>query len=96
MLTGCLADRNGPNFNHQGKMEESDEMSPVHSPSHGPSHTPAHSQATLPCTQLMLAGSQLAGDIQQLLQLQQLVLVPGHHLQSPAQFLLPQAQQGQQ
>ncbi|XP_028837051.1 POU domain, class 2, transcription factor 2 isoform X3 [Denticeps clupeoides] len=37
-----------------------------------------------------------AQDIQQLLQLQQLVLVQGHPLQSPAQFLLPQAQQGQQ
>ncbi|XP_061803503.1 POU domain, class 2, transcription factor 2 [Nerophis lumbriciformis] len=37
-----------------------------------------------------------AQDIQQLLQLQQLVLVPGHSLSSPAQFLLPQAQQGQQ
>ncbi|XP_068097578.1 POU domain, class 2, transcription factor 2 isoform X2 [Hyperolius riggenbachi] len=37
-----------------------------------------------------------AQDIQQLLQLQQLVLVPGHHLQSPPQFLLPQAGQGQQ
>ncbi|KAL7886560.1 hypothetical protein AOLI_G00042810 [Acnodon oligacanthus] len=37
-----------------------------------------------------------AQDIQQLLQLQQLVLVPGHPLSSPAQFLLPQAQQGQQ
>ncbi|KAJ8000067.1 hypothetical protein DPEC_G00201000 [Dallia pectoralis] len=38
-----------------------------------------------------------AQDIQQLLQLQQLVLMPGHHLQSPP-FLLPQAQgqQGQQ
>ncbi|XP_063108282.1 POU domain, class 2, transcription factor 2 isoform X14 [Cavia porcellus] len=36
-----------------------------------------------------------AQDIQQLLQLQQLVLVPGHHLQTPAQFLLPQAQQSQ-
>uniref|UniRef100_A0A8C2FAF1 POU domain protein n=1 Tax=Cyprinus carpio TaxID=7962 RepID=A0A8C2FAF1_CYPCA len=35
-------------------------------------------------------------DIQQLLQLQQLVLVPGHTLPSPAQFLLPQTQQGQQ
>lgn len=34
-------------------------------------------------------------DVQQLLQLQQLVLVPGHHLQPPAQFLLPQAQQSQ-
>ncbi|XP_059423634.1 POU domain, class 2, transcription factor 2-like isoform X2 [Carassius carassius] len=37
-----------------------------------------------------------AQDIQQLLQLQQLVLVPGHTLPSPAQFLLPQTQQGQQ
>ncbi|XP_060679385.1 POU domain, class 2, transcription factor 2-like, partial [Hemiscyllium ocellatum] len=41
-----------------------------------------------------------AQDLQQLLQLQQLVLLPGHHLaanlQGPAQFLLPQAQQGQQ
>ncbi|XP_061633042.1 POU class 2 homeobox 2a isoform X2 [Phyllopteryx taeniolatus] len=37
-----------------------------------------------------------AQDIQQLLQLQQLVLVPGHSLPSPAQFLLQQAQQGQQ
>ncbi|XP_048086440.1 POU domain, class 2, transcription factor 2 isoform X1 [Alosa alosa] len=33
-----------------------------------------------------------AQDIQQLLQLQQLVLMPGHPLQSTAQFLLPQAQ----
>ncbi|TRY95576.1 hypothetical protein DNTS_018364 [Danionella cerebrum] len=37
-----------------------------------------------------------AQDIQQLLQLQQLVLVPGHTLPSPAQFLLPQTQSGQQ
>ncbi|XP_059363652.1 POU domain, class 2, transcription factor 2-like isoform X3 [Carassius carassius] len=37
-----------------------------------------------------------AQDIQQLLQLQQLVLVQGHTLPSPAQFLLPQTQQGQQ
>uniref|UniRef100_A0A2K5ETY0 POU domain protein n=1 Tax=Aotus nancymaae TaxID=37293 RepID=A0A2K5ETY0_AOTNA len=56
-------------------------------------HQPA--QPHLPQAQLMLTGSQLAGDIQQLLQLQQLVLVPGHHLQPPAQFLLPQAQQSQ-
>ncbi|CDQ67140.1 unnamed protein product [Oncorhynchus mykiss] len=58
---------------------------------------PSQQQTPHPHTQLMLAGSQLAGDIQQLLQLQQLVLMPGHHLQSP-QFLLPQAQgqQGQQ
>ncbi|XP_043117774.1 POU domain, class 2, transcription factor 2 isoform X3 [Puntigrus tetrazona] len=37
-----------------------------------------------------------AQDFQQLLQLQQLVLVPGHTQLSPAQFLLPQTQQGQQ
>uniref|UniRef100_A0A3Q3WYQ0 POU domain protein n=1 Tax=Mola mola TaxID=94237 RepID=A0A3Q3WYQ0_MOLML len=74
------------------KMEECGEMSPALPLSHGP--TP--SQTALQHTQLMLTGSQLAGDIQQLLQLQQLVLVPGHPLPSPAQFLLPQAQQGQQ
>ncbi|KAM6154811.1 POU domain, class 2, transcription factor 2 isoform 5-T5 [Erethizon dorsatum] len=56
---------------------------------------PQPAQPHLPQAQLMLTGSQLAGDIQQLLQLQQLVLVPGHHLQTPAQFLLPQAQQSQ-
>ncbi|KAF3834223.1 hypothetical protein F7725_025427 [Dissostichus mawsoni] len=37
-----------------------------------------------------------AQDIQQLLQLQQLVLMPGHHLQGPAQFLLSQPTQAQQ
>ncbi|XP_037831831.1 POU domain, class 2, transcription factor 2 isoform X2 [Kryptolebias marmoratus] len=37
-----------------------------------------------------------AQDIQQLLQLQQLVLMPGHPLQSPAQFLLSQPGQAQQ
>ncbi|XP_010901881.1 POU domain, class 2, transcription factor 2 isoform X8 [Esox lucius] len=103
------SERNGSESNHQvqqmkispfpisptfssnkNKLEECGEMSPVHPPHH--SHAP--SQTPLPHTQLMLTGSQLAGDIQQLLQLQQLVLVPGHHLQSP-QFLLPQ-QQGQQ
>ncbi|XP_054177226.1 POU domain, class 2, transcription factor 2 isoform X7 [Homo sapiens] len=56
---------------------------------------PQPAQPHLPQAQLMLTGSQLAGDIQQLLQLQQLVLVSGHHLQPPAQFLLPQAQQSQ-
>ncbi|CAL8247447.1 unnamed protein product [Lota lota] len=73
-------------------MEECRQMSPALPPSHGP--TP--SQTALHHTQLMLTGSQLAGDIQQLLQLQQLVLVPGHPLQSPAHFLLPQTQQGLQ
>uniref|UniRef100_A0A3B5BCX6 POU domain protein n=1 Tax=Stegastes partitus TaxID=144197 RepID=A0A3B5BCX6_9TELE len=110
-LEGTDSERNGPESNHQAqsmkvssfplspnlsssknKMEECAEMSPALPPSHGP--TP--SQTALQHTQLMLTGSQLAGDIQQLLQLQQLVLVPGHPLPSPAQFLLPQAQQGQQ
>ncbi|XP_029928907.1 POU domain, class 2, transcription factor 2 isoform X2 [Myripristis murdjan] len=110
-LESTDSERNGPESNHQAqsmkvnpftlsptlsssknKMEECGEMSPALPPSHGP--TPP--QTALQHTQLMLAGSQLAGDIQQLLQLQQLVLVPGHPLQSPAQFLLPQPQQGQQ
>ncbi|XP_036450780.1 POU domain, class 2, transcription factor 2 [Colossoma macropomum] len=80
---------NGPDSNNQAKVEECGEMSPA------PVQT-TPTQTTLPHTQLMLTGGQLAGDIQQLLQLQQLVLVPGHPLSSPAQFLLPQAQQGQQ
>ncbi|XP_037129113.1 POU domain, class 2, transcription factor 2 isoform X3 [Syngnathus acus] len=78
----------------KNKMEECGQMSPALPPSHGP--TPSPSQTTLQHTQLMLTGSQLAGDIQQLLQLQQLVLVPGHSLPSPGSFLLPQAQQSQQ
>ncbi|XP_058052347.1 POU domain, class 2, transcription factor 2 isoform X1 [Ahaetulla prasina] len=102
-------ERNGPDTNHQTqqskpspfspsptvtgtkiKAEDSTEMPPA------PAPAPQAQQPHLPQAQLMLAGSQLAGDIQQLLQLQQLVLVPGHPLQPPAQFLLPQAQQGQQ
>ncbi|XP_058603858.1 POU class 2 homeobox 2a isoform X6 [Onychostoma macrolepis] len=71
------------------KVEDCGEMSPA------AVQTPP-AQTALPHTQLMLTGGQLAGDIQQLLQLQQLVLVPGHTLPSPAQFLLPQTQQGQQ
>ncbi|XP_055083671.1 POU domain, class 2, transcription factor 2 isoform X2 [Periophthalmus magnuspinnatus] len=75
------------------KMEDCGDMSPALPPSHGP--TPSQT-ALQQHAQLMVTGSQLAGDIQQLLQLQQLVLLPGHPLPSPAQFLLPQAQQGQQ
>ncbi|XP_039535534.1 POU domain, class 2, transcription factor 2 isoform X4 [Pimephales promelas] len=68
---------------NKAKVEDCGEMSPA-----------APAQTALSHTQLMLTGGQLAGDIQQLLQLQQLVLVPGHTL--PSQFLLPQTQQGQQ
>ncbi|XP_051574961.1 POU domain, class 2, transcription factor 2-like isoform X3 [Myxocyprinus asiaticus] len=71
------------------KVEDCGEMSPA------PVQTTT-AQTPLSHTQLMLTGGQLAGDIQQLLQLQQLVLVQGHTLPSPTQFLLPQTQQGQQ
>ncbi|XP_052474781.1 POU domain, class 2, transcription factor 2 isoform X9 [Carassius gibelio] len=71
------------------KVEDCGEMSPA-------AIQTTHAQTALPHTQLMLTGGQLAGDIQQFLQLQQLVLVPGHTLPSPAQFILPQTQQGQQ
>ncbi|XP_055473326.1 POU domain, class 2, transcription factor 2 isoform X2 [Psammomys obesus] len=103
------AERNGPDVNHQNPQNKvspfsvsptgpstkikAEDPSGDSAPAAPP--TPQPAQPHLPQAQLMLAGSQLAGDIQQLLQLQQLVLVPGHHLQPPAQFLLPQAQQGQ-
>ncbi|XP_033928172.1 POU domain, class 2, transcription factor 2 [Melopsittacus undulatus] len=79
---------------------------PPHPPPAPPPPTPPHTQGppqtgTPPANEgaPQLALSQpiqlTAQDIQQLLQLQQLVLVPGHPLQPP-QFLLPPAQQGQQ
>ncbi|XP_017444174.1 POU domain, class 2, transcription factor 2 isoform X13 [Rattus norvegicus] len=102
-------ERNGPDINHQNPQNKASpfSVSPTgpstkikaedpsgdSAPAAPPPPQPA--QPHLPQAQLMLTGSQLAGDIQQLLQLQQLVLVPGHHLQPPAQFLLPQAQQSQ-
>ncbi|XP_014723046.2 POU domain, class 2, transcription factor 2 isoform X4 [Equus asinus] len=102
-------ERNGPDTNHQNPQNKTSPFSVSPSgpstkikaedpsgdsaPAAPPPPQPA--QPHLPQAQLMLTGSQLAGDIQQLLQLQQLVLVPGHHLQPPAQFLLPQAQQSQ-
>ncbi|XP_077192847.1 POU domain, class 2, transcription factor 2 isoform X4 [Paroedura picta] len=104
-------ERNGPDTNHQTQQSKPSPFSPSPTstgskikaedptempPAPAPAPAPPAQQPHLPQAQLMLAGSQLAGDIQQLLQLQQLVLVPGHHLQPPAQFLLPQAQQGQQ
>uniref|UniRef100_A0A8C9PG90 POU domain protein n=1 Tax=Spermophilus dauricus TaxID=99837 RepID=A0A8C9PG90_SPEDA len=102
-------ERNGPDTNHQNPQNKASSfsVSPTgpstkikaedpsgdSAPAVPPPPQPA--QPHLPQAQLMLTGSQLAGDIQQLLQLQQLVLVPGHHLQPPAQFLLPQTQQSQ-
>ncbi|XP_042523743.1 POU domain, class 2, transcription factor 2 isoform X1 [Dipodomys merriami] len=102
-------ERNGPDTNHQNPQNKASpfSVSPIgpstkikaEDPSGDSAQAapppPQPAQPHLPQAQLMLTGSQLAGDIQQLLQLQQLVLVPGHHLQPPAQFLLPQAQQSQ-
>ncbi|XP_012888157.1 PREDICTED: POU domain, class 2, transcription factor 2 isoform X4 [Dipodomys ordii] len=102
-------ERNGPDTNHQNPQNKASPfaVSPIgpstkikaEDPSGDSAQAapppPQPAQPHLPQAQLMLTGSQLAGDIQQLLQLQQLVLVPGHHLQPPAQFLLPQAQQSQ-
>ncbi|TWW59897.1 POU domain, class 2, transcription factor 2 [Takifugu flavidus] len=61
-----------------------------------PSHKQEQTVQSAP-PQLALSQSiQLtAQDIQQLLQLQQLVLMPGHPLQTPAQFLLSQPAQAQ-
>ncbi|CAO2626433.1 POU domain, class 2, transcription factor 2 [Lemmus lemmus] len=102
-------ERNGPDINHQNPQNKASpfSVSPT-GPStkiktedlsgdsaQAAPPPPQPTQPHLPQAQLMLTGTQLAGDIQQLLQLQQLVLVPGHHLQPPAQFLLPQAQQSQ-
>ncbi|XP_059497362.1 POU class 2 homeobox 2a isoform X2 [Stegostoma tigrinum] len=108
-------ERNGPDANHQTHSNKVPSFSTSPAPStfstkfktedaraspQPPTQMPQQQQSHLPQAQLMLGSSQLAGDLQQLLQLQQLVLLPGHHLaanlQGPAQFLLPQAQQGQQ
>ncbi|XP_031241589.1 POU domain, class 2, transcription factor 2 isoform X9 [Mastomys coucha] len=102
-------ERNGPDINHQNPQNKASPFSvsptgpstkikaedPTGDSAPAAPPPPQPAQPHLPQAQLMLTGSQLAGDIQQLLQLQQLVLVPGHHLQPPAQFLLPQAQQSQ-
>ncbi|XP_076987783.1 POU domain, class 2, transcription factor 2 isoform X2 [Tamandua tetradactyla] len=102
-------ERNGPDTNHQNPQNKTSPFSvsptgpstkikaedPSGDSASAAPPPPQPAQPHLPQAQLMLTGSQLAGDIQQLLQLQQLVLVPGHHLQPPAQFLLPQAQQSQ-
>uniref|UniRef100_H3CNF5 POU domain protein n=1 Tax=Tetraodon nigroviridis TaxID=99883 RepID=H3CNF5_TETNG len=75
-----------------GNKRQSDESAEM---THSTSAAPAPSSQQHHHTQLMLAGGQLAGDIQQLLHLQQLVLMPGHPLQAPAQFLLSQPAQAQ-
>ncbi|XP_025770645.1 POU domain, class 2, transcription factor 2 [Puma concolor] len=99
-------ERNGPDTNHQNPQNKTSPFSvsptgPSTKPpaSSGGGDLPPPQPASQPPGAPQLTLSQpiqlTAQDIQQLLQLQQLVLVPGHHLQPPAQFLLPQAQQSQ-
>nr|XP_046158932.1 POU domain, class 2, transcription factor 2-like isoform X6 [Oncorhynchus gorbuscha] len=81
------SERNGPDKNHQNKMEECGEMSLGPAPHH--SHAP--SQTPLPHTQLMLTGSQLAG-LTALLPAQQQLLLQ----QAQAQLLAAAVQQSVQ
>ncbi|CAK6448676.1 unnamed protein product [Pipistrellus nathusii] len=79
-------DRNSLDFNRQIKTEDlSDSLQ----------QTLSHRPCLLSQGPAMMAGSQVSGDLTSLHPLQQLVLVPGH-LQSVSQFLLSQAQPGQQ
>ncbi|XP_048882420.1 POU domain, class 2, transcription factor 2 isoform X2 [Brienomyrus brachyistius] len=86
------------NQQQQQQQQQQQSQQTAQSQSHSTQEQQAGTPAPPPPPQLTLSQPiQLtAQDIQHLLQLQQLVLVPGHHLQSPAQFLLPQTQQGQQ
>ncbi|KAF3839283.1 hypothetical protein F7725_018000, partial [Dissostichus mawsoni] len=83
-MEGADSERNGPESNHQNKMEECGEMSPALPLSHGP--TP--SQTLQQHTQLMLTGSQLAG-LTALLPAQQQLLLQ----QAQAQLLAAAVQQ---
>ncbi|KAM7384731.1 hypothetical protein PAMA_011876 [Pampus argenteus] len=72
----------------KGKTEDGSEMTHSVVPTSQQQQQTQHHH-----TQLMLAGSQLAGDIQQLLQLQQLVLMPAL-LSTPNLIQLPQQSPG--
>ncbi|XP_012877307.1 PREDICTED: POU domain, class 2, transcription factor 1 isoform X3 [Dipodomys ordii] len=98
-LAGTSLQATAQSLNVQSKSsEESGDSQQPSQPSQQPSV-----QAAIPQTQLMLAGGQITGDLQQLqqlqqqnLNLQQFVLVhPTTNLQ-PAQFIISQTPQGQQ
>uniref|UniRef100_UPI00398EE33E POU domain, class 2, transcription factor 3 n=1 Tax=Pristiophorus japonicus TaxID=55135 RepID=UPI00398EE33E len=81
-------ERNGLNFTRQIKTEErSDSPPPV-------SAEVTHLRSS--AAPSIVSGSQMSVDLQPIHTLQQLVVVPGHHLQTAATFLLPQTQQSQQ
>ncbi|KAK1880266.1 POU domain class 2 transcription factor 2 [Dissostichus eleginoides] len=85
------SDRNSPDDQVQPMKTSPCSISPTPAGSKGKSEESSEIQMAL--TQPIQLTAQ---DIQQLLQLQQLVLMPGHHLQGPAQFLLSQPTQAQQ
>ncbi|KAK5921751.1 hypothetical protein CgunFtcFv8_019087 [Champsocephalus gunnari] len=82
--------------NHHQAQQQHQAQSQAQSQSQGQSTQDQTAQSVQPPQLNLSQPIQLtAQDIQQLLQLQQLVLVPGHSLPSPAQYLLQQPQQGQ-
>ncbi|KAI9515326.1 hypothetical protein NQZ68_026058 [Dissostichus eleginoides] len=82
--------------NHHQAQQQHQAQSQAQSQSQGQSTQDQTAQSVQPPQLTLSQPIQLtAQDIQQLLQLQQLVLVPGHSLPSPAQYLLQQPQQGQ-
>ncbi|KAL3059692.1 hypothetical protein OYC64_014318 [Pagothenia borchgrevinki] len=82
--------------NHHQAQQQHQAQSQAQSQSQGQSTQDQTVQSVQPPQLNLPQPIQLtAQDIQQLLQLQQLVLVPGHSLPSPAQYLLQQPQQGQ-
>ncbi|XP_037549684.1 POU domain, class 2, transcription factor 1 [Nematolebias whitei] len=84
---------------HAAAQQQANQQQHQHNPSQT-QHQPNKPEHPVPAPPPQLALTQpiqlTAQDIQQLLQLQQLVLMPGHPLQSPAQFLLSQPAQSQQ
>ncbi|XP_068189414.1 POU domain, class 2, transcription factor 2 [Antennarius striatus] len=83
--------------NQQQQQQNQSQSQQHHQQQQHPSKQEQSVQAPPPPQLALTQPIQLtAQDIQQLLQLQQLVLMPGHPLQSPAQFLLSQPPQSQQ
>uniref|UniRef100_A0AAV2MBV1 POU domain protein n=1 Tax=Knipowitschia caucasica TaxID=637954 RepID=A0AAV2MBV1_KNICA len=81
--------------NQQAQQQQQQQVGQVQSQGVGPQEQTPQSVTVPPQLALSQPIQLTAQDIQHLLQLQQLVLLPSNPLSSP-QFLLPQAQQGQQ
>ncbi|XP_070627228.1 POU domain, class 2, transcription factor 2 isoform X12 [Bos indicus] len=97
-VAAAAASTSSSSSSSSSSASSSTSQAPASSSSGGGDLPPPQSASQPPGTPQLTLSQPIqltAQDIQQLLQLQQLVLVPGHHLQPPAQFLLPQAQQSQ-